>query len=403
MPHYSNFPPEYYAEGQKRPGYLLRYLQCYFRHPTIRLKTVCRLQLRFSEDIDRANKGVYSPDLRDNAQDARERLVGILCEIPGRDAYLALKVISESHPEPEMRPWFTLRARSKAEADSERSSWSAEQVSQFGKEYERTPTNHRELFDLAVLRLLDFKHELEYGDASTASLLIAADKETVLRNFIGVWCSKSSLSRYVVPQEEELPDAKRPDIRWHGIGFKGPVPTELKIADNWTGPQLFERLEGQLAGDYLRDDASSRGIYLLVYRGMQKHWQLPSGEMATFDELVSALQAHWMSVATAHVGVEEIKVIGIDLTKRAQTPLPKKTPDKTMATNNTAAKSTCKNGASKTSMPPNAVTKKIAVEPKDAKMPAKKIVIKKASTKVTSNKEKIVKSVSVKKTATGDE
>lgn len=64
-----------------------------------------------------------------------------------------------------------LSANIKAEADSERSSWSAEQVSQFAKEYERTPSNHRELFDLAVLRLLDFKYEWEYGDASTASVL----------------------------------------------------------------------------------------------------------------------------------------------------------------------------------------------------------------------------------------
>jgi hypothetical protein len=315
-----------------------------FHSPAVlmRLYILVHEHVRFREDIERANKGVYSPGLRDNAQDARERLVGILSEIPGRDAYLALKVISESHPEPEMRPWFALRARSKAEADSERPSWSAEQVSQFGKEFERTPANHRELFDLAVLRLLDFKHELEDGDASTASVLINAERETVVRNYIGVWCNRSSLSRYVVPQEEELPDAKRPDIRWHGVGFKGAVPTELKIADNWTGPQLFERLEGQLAGDYLRDDASSRGIYLLLYRGVQKHWQLPSGEMVTFDELVSALQGHWVSVATAHSRVEEIKVIGIDLTKRAKTPLPKKTPGTRSAANKAKAKPTSK-------------------------------------------------------------
>jgi hypothetical protein len=304
-----------------------------FRSPPVlrRLYMLVHEHVRSCEDIERANKGVYSPGLRDNAQDARERLVGILGEIPGRDAYLALKAISNSHPEPQMRPWFAQQARSKAEADSERPPWSAEQVNQFGTEFERTPANHRELFDLAVLRLLDFKHELEDSDNSTASVLIREEKETVLRNYIGAWCNRSSLSRYVVPQEEELPDAKRPDIRWHGVGFKGAVPTELKIADNWRGPQLFERLEGQLAGDYLRDDASSRGIYLLLYRGVQKHWQLPGGEMGSFDELVSALQIHWVTVAAAHPRVEEIKVIGIDLTKRAQTPWPKKKPNAKLA------------------------------------------------------------------------
>jgi len=300
-----------------------------FHEPAVlrRLYVLVHQHVRSREDIDRTSTGAYSPGLRDNAQDARERLVGILKDIPGREAYLALKAISDSHPEPRMRPRFVREARAKAAADSERPAWSAEQVSQFGKEFERTPNNHRELFDLAVLRLEDLKHELEEGDASTASILINAELETVVRNYIGAWCSKSSQGRYVIPQEEELPDAKRPDLRWHCPAFRGPVPTELKIADNWTGPQLFERLEAQLAGDYLRDDASSCGIYLLVYRGVQKHWRLPSGAMADFRELISALQAHWLFVATAHPGVEEIKVIGIDLTKRAKSPLSKKRRD----------------------------------------------------------------------------
>jgi hypothetical protein len=340
-----------------------------FRSPAVlrRLYVLVHEHVRSREDIDRANMGAYSPGLRDNAQDARERLVGILKDIPGRDAYLALKFISESHPEPRMRPWFALQARSKAETDSERPAWSAEQVSQFDKAFERTPANHRELFDLAVLRLQDLKHELEDGDASTASVLIKAELETVVRNYIGAWCSKSSQGRYVIPQEEELPDAKRLDLRWHGFAFKGPVPTELKIADKWTGPQLFERLEAQLAGDYLRDDASSRGIYLLVYRGVQKHWQLPNGEMADFGELVSALQEHWASVAAAHPGVEEIKVIGIDLTKRSKTPLIKKTSGTRTAANKPVTKSTRKAVVDRKAPSKKPGAKKIAAKPTGTK------------------------------------
>ncbi|NHZ44953.1 NACHT domain-containing protein [Massilia aquatica] len=360
-----------------------------FRSPAIlrRLYILVHEYVRSREDIDRANMGAYSPGLREEAQEARERLVGILREIPGRDAYLALKAISESHPDFGMQPWFSLQARSKAEADSERPAWSAEQVSQFDKEFERAPANHRELFDLAVLRLLDFKHELEDGDTSTASVLIKTDFETEVRNFISAWCNKSSLGRYVIAQEEELPDAKRPDLKWHCLTFKGPVPTELKIADKWTGPALFERLEGQLAGDYLRDDASSRGIYLLVYRGVQKHWQLPSGEMVAFTELVSALEWHWASVSTAHPRVEEIKVIGIDLTKRAITPLPKKKRGTKAETKNSSVKSTIKGTANGTALPQKTVSKKIAAEANRANMPTKKVVTAWGAAEVTINAE----------------
>jgi len=285
-----------------------------------RLYVLVHKHVRAGEDIERVGQGAYSPGLRDNAQEARERLVGILKDIRGRDAYLALKTISESHPDAKYRTWFVQQARLKAESDCERAPWSVEQAGQFAKEYERTPNNHRELFDLAVLRLLDLKHEMEDGDGSTASVLIEAKQETVVRNFIASWCIGRARGRYVIPQEDELPDAKRPDLRWHCSTFKGPVPTELKIADKWRGPKLFERLESQLAGDYLRDEASSRGIYLLINRGTQKNWQLPVGGMVNFDGLISALQAHWTSVASIHPQVEEIRVIGIDLTRRAKVP-----------------------------------------------------------------------------------
>jgi len=155
-------------------------------------------------------------------------------------------------------------------------------------------------------------------------VVILAERETVLRNQIGSWCNDRSLGRYVIPQELELPDAKRPDLWWTATAFNGPVPTELKIADNWSGAKLFERLENQLAGDYLRDVASVRGIYLLVWRGMQKRWQLPNKKWVSFDGLVKALQEHWASVTNVHPSVEEIKVIGIDLTKRAVAPAPAK-------------------------------------------------------------------------------
>jgi len=297
-----------------------------FRTPSVlkRLYILVHEHVRSSEDVERANKGVYSPVLRDNAQDARERLVNILGEIPGRDAYLALTEISERHPEPIARPWFMLRARTKAEVDSERPVWTAMQVSQFATDYERVPANHRELFDLAVLRLLDYKHHLEDGNDSTARVVINAEGETVLRNLIGAWCNDRASGRYVIPQELELPDAKRPDLWWTSTAFNGPVPTELKIADNWSGNELVERLENQLAGDYLRDDASVRGIYLLVWRGVQKRWRLPNKRWVNFSRLLEALQNHWASVTLAHPRVEEVKVIGIDLTKRAIAPTPAK-------------------------------------------------------------------------------
>jgi hypothetical protein len=130
--------------------------------------------------------------------------------------------------------------------------------------------------------------------------------------------SFSPPGRYSISQEEELADAKRPDLRFIGSRFDGPVPVELKLVDNaWTGPALFERLENQLCGDYLRDSRSSRGIFILMYRGEKQGWDIPgSANRVDFSGLALALQAHWQRISPRFPSVDDVVVIGIDLTKR---------------------------------------------------------------------------------------
>ncbi|MFK0689893.1 hypothetical protein ACFX5Q_17030 [Mesorhizobium sp. IMUNJ 23033] len=286
------------------------------------LKTLYLLMhghIRRSEDIDRAGKGIYSPGLRDNAQDSRNGLFDLLNKIPGKEAFLALQEISQSHPEVESRPWFAHLAKVKAEQDSDIVPWMPAHVRDFHDKLERTPANHRELAELAVMRFLDLKDDLENGDSSIAAILKAgATRETDMRKYIGRELREKASARYSVPQEEEFADAKKPDIRFHGMGFDAPVPAELKLADKWTGPELFERLENQLCGDYLRDNRSTRGIFVLVRNGEKAGWDVPGGvNRVDFEGLIAALQNRWEEIAHAFPGVDEVTVIGVDLLKRA--------------------------------------------------------------------------------------
>ena len=226
--------------------------------------------IKREEDNERAGQGAYSPELRDEAQDARNHLFNLLNEIPGKETYLALEDISRAHPDVEARPWFVTHAKVKAELDADNPAWTPAQVREFELKLERTPANNRDLFDLAAMRIADLKDDLENGDSSIADTLRRVTEETEMRKVIGNWCRERSGDRYHVPQEEELADSKRPDLRFLGAGFDGPVPAELKLADKWSGPKLYERMEVQLCGDYLRDRRSSRGIFLLVYGGAKK-------------------------------------------------------------------------------------------------------------------------------------
>lgn len=146
---------------------------------------------------------------------------------------------------------------------------------------ERTPATHRELAELVLLRLQDLKDDFKNGDNSLADILLkGATLEIEMRRYIGKELREKAQGRYNAPQEEELADAKKPDLRFLGVGFDGPVPVELKLADKWSGPGLFERMENQLCGDYLRDNRSNRGIFVLVYRGRRRHGSCPMGQGA---------------------------------------------------------------------------------------------------------------------------
>jgi hypothetical protein len=87
--------------------------------------------IRIAEDIERAGKGAYSPTLRDNAQDARNALFNMLVEVPGHEAYAAIKALEAEHPEPGYRRWMAVRARERATMDADEPAWTAEQVRDF--------------------------------------------------------------------------------------------------------------------------------------------------------------------------------------------------------------------------------------------------------------------------------
>jgi CHAT domain len=98
--------------------------------------------IRKEEDINRADMGVYTPELRDNAQDARNSLLNLLKEIPGEESFLALTDIAAKHPSETSRPWILLHAKTRAEQDGDIKPWLPEEVKDFQDSPERTSNNH---------------------------------------------------------------------------------------------------------------------------------------------------------------------------------------------------------------------------------------------------------------------
>lgn len=273
--------------------------------------------IRVEDDIERAGKGVFSPELRDDAQDGRNALFNRLSAIPGKETYFALIELSGEHPVIESRSWMIKLAYKRAEEDADLEPWSAQQMREFARNQMSTPTTHRQLFDLTVNRLIDLKSWIEAGNDSPYRTWQRVEGETEMRNLVAGWLNNNSSGRYSCAQENELPNRQRPDIWTQNPHITSPVPIELKLLDNWSGPELCERLRNQLAGDYLREETAGCGIMLLVWLGRsnQAHWQI-EGQRVVRPCLIDTLKSYWDSVAYNFTGVAAIEVILIDLTVR---------------------------------------------------------------------------------------
>ncbi len=285
----------------RQPEFLLRLLEIVYSH------------VRPEDDVQ--HDGVFSPDLRDDAQHARDQLLQLLWEIPGKPTYDALIRLSESQPPGNFKDYLLNLADSHAENDAAPQEWTAAQVAEFGRDAEKNPETQQDLFDIAVSRLDDIKLDLEEGNDSEASLWRKADNEIELRRSIANRLRLISRDRYTTGSEEELADRTRTDIRLHHSNVDARIPIEIKIAGKWSANDLRERMENQLVGQYLRE--ARYGIFLLVNRGAdrdKKSWR-HDGNLS-FSTLVQWLKDESRTLLNERV--QDIEVIGIDLTRRAR-------------------------------------------------------------------------------------
>jgi hypothetical protein len=276
--------------------------------------------IRVEDDIDRAGGGVYSPGLRDDAQDARSQLFNLLTEIPGKETYGALLELSRSHPVDDHRVFMIKQARRRAEQDADDLPWTDGQVYDFSLLMEKEPATHRQLFDLGVLHLNDFKDWLEQGNNSLYQTYQKATGETEMRKIVAHWINEHAQGRYTCAQENPLANEQRPDIWLQHPTVVSPVPIELKLLDKgWSGPDLCERLRNQLAGDYLREVTAGCGVFLLVWQGTKsgRQWEV-NGELVGVSDLQQALTNYWNSISQQFSSISAIEVVVVDLTLRAQ-------------------------------------------------------------------------------------
>lgn len=96
--------------------------------------------IRVKNDLNRAGGGVYSPTVRDDAQDARERLFGMLQEQSSEITYRAILELAEKHPVQHFCTYMRACAVSRATTDGDMQPWRIEDVADAARRLNRTST-----------------------------------------------------------------------------------------------------------------------------------------------------------------------------------------------------------------------------------------------------------------------
>lgn len=299
--------------GDSRQGVSSVLLQDYAE--PIHLRTFVPLvysHIRPSEDI--RQDGCYSPTARDDALRFRNSLIERLSQSESAEADDVLHQFLQNPAFATHRDYILHLLDKRAERQADLQPWNPEDILVFTMDYETDPKTDRELFKIACRRLQEIKNDVERADRSIRFEMHREYDERKLRIWLASKLQKRSLNRYMVPQEEEIDRRKRPDLRLEKPGV-GPVSIEVKWADKWTLPELLEGLENQLVGQYLRDDNSRYGIYLLGYIHRKNNWDGPDkSSSSSFDQVVAMIDSRAKAIVAECRNIQDIAVISMDFT-----------------------------------------------------------------------------------------
>lgn len=285
--------------------------------------------VRIEEDRDRANKGVYSPDERDEAQEARSAAFNALVSRPGAATFEAIMRLIDTPQFPIPASRLRALAYDRAAEDGEHTAWAAAEAVRVEQQFERPPVTGRELQIVAMQRLEDLQHELIHGDFQQGTTLAALPDEPAVQNWIADRLRNVQRSAYSIEREPHVADENEPDLRFRGKASDAAVATEIKVPESWTLPQLEEALITQLCGKYLRAKDGREGILLLVHQTPRpKGWQLPDRTYLKFEDVVQRLRtlASGIRSSSGSGPQPEISVIDVSSCAKPMAPTTQKTP-----------------------------------------------------------------------------
>tara|TARA_B110001469_G_scaffold42109_1_gene41664 strand:+ start:501 stop:4835 length:4335 start_codon:yes stop_codon:yes gene_type:complete len=286
------------------PQSLLKLLRLAYRHVR-------------SED-DAKHDGGYSPDARDNAEQARSCIVDALLKSDGEEGWSAKLEMAADPLCAHFKDRIIAMAQEHWAEEVDGDVLDDTQAIALDKTGEAPPSSNEAMFAIMVDRLDDLD-DLLLRDESPRELWAGISEERVMRRAVAEKLNHHANGLYKIDQEAVTADEKETDIRLLSTTSPHEAVIELKLADGRSANDLRDTLEAQLVKKYMATETRRSGC-LMITISKNRHWNHPdTGSKIDFKELVTLLREEADNIMQKLGSSLRLHICALDLRPRLPT------------------------------------------------------------------------------------
>ena len=278
----------------------------------LRLVRLAYQHVRVADDAQ--HTGSYVPDVRDNAERARNNIVTALLNTTGEDGRSAKLEMADDPLCAHFKDRILEMTAERWAREIDTAAFDEVQAAALDRSGEAPASTKEVMFAIMKDRLSDLD-ELLLRDDSPREAWAGISVERVMRRQIARELRYAANAIYTVDQEAVTGEEKETDIRLRSTVSSQEAVIEIKLGDKkyWSARKLRETIQDQLVSKYMMAENCRAGA-LMVTLATDRKWRHPDeNRNICADELLALLRAEAERVQAAHQGGILIHVHFLDL------------------------------------------------------------------------------------------
>lgn len=252
----------------------------------LKLMRIAYRHVRIQDDAH--HEGSYTPDTRDDAEQARNNIVTALFDAKGESGLSAKLEMARDPLCAHFKDRILAVAQEKWAEELDTEVFNEAQAVALDRFGESPVLTNRVMYAVLKDRLSDL-NELLLQDISPREAWAGISDERVMRREIARELLHAANHIYTVDQEAVTADEKETDIRLRSTASNNEAVIELKLADRRTARDLRDTIENQLVKKYMASDSCKSGALLITLKE-DRGWKHPdNGKSINVEGLMKLL------------------------------------------------------------------------------------------------------------------